>query len=316
MIEGRPVVLVTGASGFIGRHLTPTLESNGWIVRQVLRTQPARPGDVFVPSIGSSTDWRDAVVGVDAVVHLAARVHHAEQSQSADSYEDTNVEGTLNLARYASNAGVGQFVFISTVLVHGRSSDGLRPYSESDELDPRNVYARSKAAAEAGLAAMARDGEMRMTVIRPPMVYGAGAKGNFKLLMRAVERGIPLPLAAIRNRRAFVSVQNLASFILARLVRAERNFDVFLVADHEQVSTPDFIRRLAMAAGMRARLFPIPAPLLHTLLRYSGRPETRESLLGSLELDLSKAMSTGWSPPVSLDEGLRLATNGFAADRN
>src|SRR2546430_2481883 len=108
MIEARPVVLVTGASGFVGRHLTPMLEGNGWIVRQVLRTPPARPGDIFIPSIGSNTDWRDAVAGVDAVVHLAARVHHAEQSQSADSYEDTNVEGTLNLARYAGNAGARQ----------------------------------------------------------------------------------------------------------------------------------------------------------------------------------------------------------------
>jgi UDP-glucose 4-epimerase len=314
MIEGRHVVLVTGASGFIGRHLTPMLESRGWIVRQVLRTPPARPGDVFIPSIGPNTDWRDAVAGVDAVVHLAARVHHAEQSQSADSYEGTNVEGTLNLARYASNAGIGQFVFISTVLVHGRSSDGFHPFSENDEVNPRNIYARSKAAAEAGLAAMAGDGGMRITVVRPPMVYGAGAKGNFRLLRRAVERGIPLPLAAIYNRRAFVSVQNLASFIIARLSRAERNFDVFLVADREQVSTPDFIRRLAKAAGMRARLFPVPAPLLDTLLRLSRRPEARESLVGSLELDLSKAMATGWSPPVSLDEGLRLAARGFNSD--
>jgi UDP-glucose 4-epimerase len=266
-------VLVTGASGFIGRHLTPMLESNGWIVRQALRTPPARPGDVFIPSIGSNTDWRDALAGVDAVVHLAAQVHHTEQSQRADSYEDTNVEGTLNLARNAGSIGVSRFVFISTVLVHGRSSDGLRPYNESDDL-------------------------------------------NFRLLMWAVGRGVPLPLAAIRNRRAFVSVQNLASFILARLLHAERNFDVFLVADHEQVSTPEFIRRLAKAAGMRARLFPMPAPLLDTLLRFSGRPEARESLMGSLKLDLSKATATGWSPPISLDEGLRLATSEFAADGN
>jgi UDP-glucose 4-epimerase len=314
MIDGRPVVLVTGASGFIGRHLTPMLESNGWLVRQALRTAKTRPGDVLIPSIGLSTDWRDSLAGVDAVVHLAARVHHSEQNQSADLYEDTNAEGTLNLARHSSDAGVRQFVFISTVLVNGRSSDGHPPYSESDELRPRNVYARSKAAAEVGLAAMARDDGMRITVIRPPMVYGAGAKGNFRLLMRAIERGIPLPLAAIRNRRAFVSVQNLASFILARLLGAERKFDVFLVADREQVSTPEFIRRLARAAGMRARLFAMPAPLLDALLGLSGRPEVRESLMGSLELDLSKAMATGWSQPVSLDEGLRLAARGLTTD--
>ena len=314
MIEGQPVVLVTGASGFIGRHLTPMLESAGWIVRQVLRTRPTRSGDVLIPSIGSTTDWREALAGVDAVVHLAARVHVTEANQRTDLYEDTNVAGTLNLARSASVAGVRQFVFVSTVLVNGRSSDGLHPFSESDEPRPRNIYARSKAAAETGLAELVRDDGMPITVIRPPMVYGAGAKGNFRALMQAIGYGIPLPLAAIHNRRAFVSVQNLASFILARLSRSERNYDVFLVADHEQVSTPEFIRRLASAAEMRARLFPMPTPLLNTLLKFSGRPETRESIIGSLELDVSKALATGWKPPLSLDEGLRLATRGFAAD--
>lgn len=311
MIDGRPVVLVTGASGFIGRHLTPMLESNGWVVRKVVRMPPARPGEVCISSIGSNTDWRDALAGVNAVVHLAARVHHRDQNQNAELYQDTNAEGTLNLARHASVAGVRQFVFISTVLVNGRSSDGRHPYSENGELRPRNSYAKSKAAAETGLAAMARDDGMRITVIRTPMVYGAGAKGSFRLLMRVIERGIPLPLAAVRNRRAFVSVQNLASFILARLSPTERNFDVFLVADREQVSTPEFIRRLASAAGMRAHLFPLPAPLLNMLLKFSGRPEIRESLIGSLELDLSKALATGWRPPLSLDEGLRLAARGL-----
>ena len=316
MIEGQPVVLVTGASGFIGRHLTPMLEDAGWIVRRVVRSTPTRPGDVLIDSIGSTTDWRRALAGVDAVVHLAARVHYAEPMASADLYEEINVAGTLNLARSAVDAGVSQFVFSSTVLVNGRSSDGHHPFSENDEPRPRNNYAHSKAAAEAGLAELARNDGMRITVIRPPMVYGAGAKGNFRLLMKAVERGIPLPFASVRNRRAFVSVQNLASFIVARLFRSERNFDVFLVADREQVSTPEFIRRLGNAAGTRAHLFRMPTPLLGTLFKFSGRPDVRESILGSLELDLSKAMATGWSPPISLDEGLRVATKDPAAYRN
>jgi UDP-glucose 4-epimerase len=247
---------------------------------------------------------------MDAVVHLAARVHHAGEEQHCELYSETNVEGTLQLARSAMAAGVRQFVFISTVLVHGRSSDGLRPFSEGDELTPRNIYARSKAAAELGLKTMAPDGSMCITVIRPPLVYGAGARGNFKQLMRAVERGVPLPFGSIVNRRAFISVQNLASFILARLLRADRNFDVFLVADDEHVSTPEFVRRLARAADLSARLFPMPERLLSALLRIAGRTEAQESLIGSLELDLSKAAATGWRPPITLDEGLRLATMG------
>jgi UDP-glucose 4-epimerase len=139
------------------------------------------------------------------------------------------------------------------------------------------------------------------------MVYGSGAKANFAALVRAVKLGVPLPFAAIRNRRAFVSVQNLASFISWRLSNPAGKFDVFLVADEEQISTPEFIRRLAKAAGGRALLFPAPASLLSLLLKISGRPEARDSLLGSLELNISKAASAGWRPQFTLEEGLRLA---------
>jgi UDP-glucose 4-epimerase len=151
---------------------------------------------------------------------------------------------------------------------------------------------------------------MHTTVIRPPLVYGAEAKGNFALLVRAVKRGIPLPFAAIRNHRAFLSVENLSSFILQRLSRADKDFDVFLVADEEQVSTPEFVERLAKAAGTRSRLFPMPTPVLSALLKISGRREAHDSLIGSLELDLSKATAAGWQPQVTLDEGLRLALSG------
>jgi UDP-glucose 4-epimerase len=155
---------------------------------------------------------------------------------------------------------------------------------------------------------------MGVTVIRPPLVYGSGAKGNFNLLTRAVKSGIPLPFAAICNRRAFVSVENLNSFILHRLSNPDKKFDVFLLADDEQVSTPEFITRLAKAAGTPSRLFPVSSPVLNALFKVSGRLEARDSLLGSLELDVSKAASTGWRPKVTLDEGLRLAITGQADD--
>jgi UDP-glucose 4-epimerase len=305
MKDGKPVVLVTGASGFIGRHLNPLLESNGWTVRRAVRTSTGNPNEVLVETVGPQTYWRNALKDVDAVVHLAARVHHPNEENAVELYRSVNIQGTLHLARSAADHGVSRFVFISSILVNGRATDGRAPFRETDLPTPRGVYGRSKAAAEEGLERLA--GEMRVSVVRPPIVYGAGAKGNFKLLTRAVLQGIPLPFASIRNRRAFMAVENLVSFIQQRLLQADSRFDVFLVADAEQVSTPEFITRLAKAAGTSSRLLPVPTSILSAMLKISGRPEIHESLIGSLELDVSKVISSGWRPQITLDEGLRLA---------
>jgi UDP-glucose 4-epimerase len=206
---------------------------------------------------------------------------------------------------------VSHFIFVSSVLVHGRSNDGRAPFRENDALTPRGLYGMSKAAAEAGLNDLAQGGAMSATIIRPPLVYGAGARGNFALLEKAVTHGIPLPFAAIQNRRAFLSVENLTSFILHRLSHPAGMFEIFLVADNEQVSTPEFIERLAKAARTSARLFRLPVPLLGALLKVIGRREANDSLLGSLELDISKAASTGWRPQITLDEGLQRALRAF-----
>lgn len=309
MSESKPLALVTGANGFIGQHLVQTLEHAGWDVRSVVRRSGGRNGEVVIGTIGPSTDWRAALSGVDHVVHLAARVHRKQEEHAVDLYRGVNLEGTLQLARCAATSGVRHFIFVSTVLVHGRSSDGRPPFRETDNLTPHGLYGLSKAAAEAGLKALASETTMKISVIRPPLVYGAGAKGNFALLNRAIRLGLPLPLASIRNQRAFVAVQNLNSFILWLLVHPDSaaDFDTFLVADEEHVSTPEFIVRMARAAGKSPRLFGVPPRLLVKLLRLLGKRDIRESLLGSLELDLSKVMSTGWRPIVSMDEALHLA---------
>ncbi|MDA9404018.1 NAD-dependent epimerase/dehydratase family protein [Bradyrhizobium sp. CCBAU 45389] len=309
MSERKPVVLVTGASGFVGRHVVPALARAGWSVRRAVRSSEGAEDEVVIETIGPETDWQTALKGVDAVVHLAARVHHKHEEHAVQLYRNVNIAGTLHLARSAATAGVRQFIFISTVLVHGRSNDGRAPFSEDDILTPRGLYGMSKAAAEAGLRTLARDGTMKISVIRPPLVYGAGAKGNFALLTRAVSLGLPLPFAAIRNHRAFLAVQNLSSFILRRLGHPDpaSNFEIFLVADREQVSTPEFIERLGQASGKIPRLFRMPPDLLGMLLNVMGRQDTHDSLIGSLELNVSKAIATGWQPEVSLDEGLQLA---------
>ncbi|QPF93944.1 NAD-dependent epimerase/dehydratase family protein [Bradyrhizobium commune] len=309
MSGNKPVVLVTGASGFVGRHVVPALMRKGWSVRRAVRSPEGIDDEVVVESIGPDTDWTAALQGVDAVVHLAARVHHKHEEHAVQLYRNVNIAGTLHLARSAAVAGVRQFMFVSTVLVHGRSNEGRAPFSEDDILTPRGLYGMSKAAAEAGLRTLARDNAMKISVVRPPLVYGAGAKGNFALLTRAVNLGLPLPFAAIRNHRAFLAVQNLSSFILRRLSFPDSasNFEIFLVADREQVSTPEFIERLAAASGKSPRLFGMSPTLLSSLLGVIGRQDTHDSLIGSLELNVSKAIATGWQPEVSLDEGLRLA---------
>ena len=217
MKDGRLVVLLTGANGFVGRNVAPVLTANGMIVRRAMRKPSPDANTVIIDPIGPQTNWEEALLGVDAVVHLAARVHHPREEHATDIYRSINTDGTLHLARCAAKAGVRQFIYLSTVLVNGGSTDGRPPFREEDPVVPRGVYGQSKAAAEAGLEALAKDTDMSITVIRPPLIYGAGALGNFRLLVKAVERGIPLPFGSIHNRRAFLGVGNLASFIAHRL---------------------------------------------------------------------------------------------------
>jgi UDP-glucose 4-epimerase len=314
MKDGRLVVLVTGANGFVGRNVAPVLTSHGMIVRQAMRKPSSHANTAIIDAVGPQTNWEEALVGVDAVLHLAARVHHPREEHATEIYRSINTDGTLHLARCAAKAGVRQFIYLSTILVNGSSTNDRPPFREDDRLMPRGVYGLSKAAAEAGLEAMARESDMCITVIRPPLIYGVGALGNFRLLATAVDRGIPLPFGSIYNRRAFLGVGNLASFIVHRLTHQQDKFEIFLVADDEQVSTPEFVRRIAKTLGKKSRIIPFPLFALNALFRISGRSEASDSVAGSLEVDTSKALKTGWHPEISLDEGLRsaLRTTGDA----
>ncbi|MBR0916185.1 NAD-dependent epimerase/dehydratase family protein [Bradyrhizobium japonicum] len=303
----RPVVLVTGATGFVGRNLVPLLESRGYRVRRALRAGRAGENDVVVGSIGATTSWDAALVGVDAVVHLAARVHHPNEEHAAELYDTVNTQGTLQLAQAAARAGVSRFVFLSTILVNGSSTDGRGPFMPDDAVVPRGVYGRSKAAAEAALQRLASQSKMRVAVVRPPLVYGREALGNFRHLVSAIRRRIPLPLGLVDNKRAFVSVQNLASFVAHLVALPEAPpYQIFLVADDEQISTTAFVRRIGQAMNRTAILLPVPSGVL-TLALQAIRPELRHSLVGSMEIDTSAALSTGWTPPLSMTHGLRLA---------
>jgi UDP-glucose 4-epimerase len=304
-----PIVLVTGADGFVGRHMVSALTQAGWHVRCAQRSvgpTSSTADAVTGLELGPSTNWQAALKGVGAVVHLAARAHRSKNTQQReiDSYFSINVEGTMQLARSAALAGVREFIFLSSIAVNGSTTDGRGPFSEQDSIAPNTVYGETKAAAEHGLSILA-NGTMSITTIRAPMIYGAGAVGNFCRLLSTVRSGVPLPFGLIQNRRAFLGIDNLISFVRHRLsTSSSSKFEIFLVADNEQISTPDFVRELARASARPARLFPVPIQLLRLPMNYFG---LGDALLGSLEMDVTKALATGWHPPLTLVEGLSRA---------
>jgi UDP-glucose 4-epimerase len=307
-----PIVLVTGADGFVGRHMVSALTRAGWHVRGTQRSVgPAiASADILTGlELGPSTDWQAALNGVRAVVHLAARAHRSKSTQQReeDLYFSINVEGTMQLARSAISAGVQKFIFLSSVAVNGSTTDGRGPFSEHDCMAPNTIYGRTKAAAEQFFSELAVNGTMSITAIRAPMIYGAGAVGNFGRLLSAVRLGVPLPFGLIKNRRGFLGIDNLASFVQHRLdASSSSQFEVFLLADNEQVSTAEFIRLLAHVSARPPRLLPVPTQLLRLPMNYFG---LSDALLGSLEMDVTKALATGWHPPFTLVEGLSRAVD-------
>jgi UDP-glucose 4-epimerase len=273
-----PIILVTGANGFVGRHVVSALTQAGWHVRSAQRSVDSTSSTADLVTgleLGPSTNWQAALNGVQVVIHLAARAHRSKniQERERDLYFSINVDGTLQLARSALSAGVQEFIFLSSVAVNGSTTDGRAPFCEDDVPAPNTVYGRTKAAAEQRLSELAANCTMSITAIRAPMIYGAGAVGNFGSLLSAVRFGVPLPFGLIRNRRAFLAIDNLISFIQHRLsASASSRFKIFLVADNEQVSTPNFIRELARASARPARLWPVPSVYSRAKLRLRTVP--------------------------------------------
>ncbi len=306
------MILVTGATGFVGSALVRELLGRGAMTRASVRNEHAHvPGGceaVRVADLSPTTDWREALDGVSTVVHLAARVH-VMNDQAADPLAEfrlVNVQGTLNLATQAAAAGVKRFIFISSIKVNGEETILGRPFFADDQPAPHDPYGVSKMEAEQGLRELATRSGMEFVVIRPPLVYGPGVKANFRAIMDWVERGIPLPLGAIHNARSFVSVANLVSLIEICIDHPAAANQVFLVSDGEDVSTTQLLTRMGTAMGRPARLIPVPSVLLKLGAGMAGRRQIAQRLCGSLQVDISKTRNTlGWYPPLSLDQGLK-----------
>jgi nucleoside-diphosphate-sugar epimerase len=304
-------VLITGATGFVGQSLAHALQSHGHDV--VRATRQPQPNSVLVTSIDANTDWRNALRGCDAVVHLAARVHQmrdASEDPLAD-FRRVNTQGTIRLAQQAHTAGVRRFLFLSSIKVNGE--EGVRPYRAVDPPHPQDAYGMSKWEAEQGLRQLAAQTNMETVIIRPPLVYGPGAKANFHNMMRWLHRGVPLPLASVTdNRRSLVALDNLVDLLITCLDHPAAANQTFLASDGEDLSTADLLRRLGRAMGHPARLFHVPTALLQTGARLLGKVHTAQRLLGSLQVDIDHTRRTlGWTPLISVDEGLRRAAQGF-----
>ncbi len=297
-------VLVTGANGFVGQALCPLLESAGWTVRKTARSP--QPGCVVVGEIGPDTDWRAALEGVAAVIHLAARVHvlHDAAGDPLTLYRTVNRDGTAHLAHQAARAGVKRLVYLSSIKVNGEATSN-QPFRPPDPANPQDPYGVSKWEAEQELHRIAADTGMEVVILRPPLVYGPGVKANFLRLLTLVERGIPLPLGAVSNRRSLLYLGNLADVIRCCLEHPAAPDRTFLPSDSTPLSSPALVRAIATSLDKSARLLPIPPVLLKLVGWLTGKNAEVTRLLDSLEIDDPGLRNDlGWLPPYTLEQGL------------
>lgn len=296
-------VLVTGADGYVARATARAFRIAGDEVIGTSRHAGSAPNRVYVDDIGPDTEWTRALAGVDAVIHLAARVHVRDET-AADplaAFRRVNRDGTAALAAAARLAGVQTFVFVSTIAVVAQHSES--PVTEQSPCHPVGPYATSKHEAEQ--AALGESSRMRVVILRPPMVYGRDAPGNFGPLVRAIRRGVPLPLGAVRNRRSFIYIDNLADAVV-KAIADPRARGVYHVADDLGVSTPEFARMIGDAAGRAARIVAVPVGALRVAAGLLGQSEMLDKLIQSLPVDSTRFRhDLGWTPPLTMREALR-----------
>lgn len=319
-MSGEPTrVLVTGANGFVGSALCARLASQDIETRAAVRSAgsarnvPPVAKCVVVGDIHADTDWATALQGVTHVVHLAARVHVMRDisNDPLAAFRAVNTSGTENLAHQAAASGVERLVYLSSIKVNGEYTID-RPFRADDNPQPKDAYAQSKLEAELVLSQIGHRSGMETVIVRPPLVYGPGVKGNFLSLLHVLQQGWPLPLASCCNRRSFVGLTNLVSLLEECMQLPAAAGQVFLAADGEDLSTPELFRVVARALGKKARLLPCSPVFLKLVASVAGRPGFYERLCGSLQVDTGKAKELlGWTPPSSVAAELARTADWF-----
>jgi nucleoside-diphosphate-sugar epimerase len=303
-------VLVTGSGGYIGRAFCTEAAMRGVQITAVSRkSNQLTPyyDNIFKPSIDGDTNWGDELNGCQVVVHLAGIVHNKTEKWigAEDYYHKVNVEGSCNLASCAAAYGVKRFIFISSIGVCGSLTKPNEPFRAEDPANPQSLYAKSKFEAENALKVIAKKTGMELVIIRPPLVYGPEAPGNFSLMLLSLNYRIPLPLKSVSNARSFISLDNLVDFIYVCLYRKDAANNTFLVSDDEDVSTKKLLMLAGHLIGKPARLFSINPYLLRLFLILVGQRKMAHSLLGNMQIDITKTRNLlNWTPPLSFAEGL------------
>ena len=310
--------MVTGGNGFIGSATIQSMLSKG-IYSPVATVRKYSDNAIFncqvieIDDLQNQTDWKKNLENIDVIIHTAARVHMMSD-QAMDpliEYRRVNVDGTLNLAQQAADAGVSRFIFLSSIKVNGEATFPDNPFKPEDIPKPLDPYGITKLEAERGLFDIADQSGMEVVCVRPTLVYGPGAKGNFASLLQVVKRGIPLPLGnATKNLRSLIALGNLVDLLIKCIEHPKAGNQIFLVSDGEDVSTAELILRIGKALNQPAFLIKIPLPILKFAAKIFGKTKEAQRLLTSLQVDISKTCKVlDWSPPLSLDEGLDLASN-------
>ncbi len=311
-------MLITGANGFVGQALCSAFLEDGYLVRGAVRRSGAifnqQISQITVGEINTQTDWSAGLDGVDVVIHLAARVHVMNETSSnpLDEFRRANVLGTENLARSAAARGVKRLVFVSSIKVNGEETMAGHSYTELDAPSPQDPYAISKWQAEQMLHRVAKETGLEVVIVRPPLIYGAGVKGNFAQMLNVLDKGIPLPLASVSNLRSLVYIDNFVDALLQCAVLSQAAGQTYLVADGNDIATPDLLRQLGAAMGRQARLLPCPTVLLKVAGHMLGRSEQMGRLVGSLQVDSSKIRrELSWLPPFTVQQGLKMTAEWY-----